>query len=119
MSASLGASHPYLMTSRPRELTIEREPAAPATSLLSASLANTRHELFTQSSRPPFNHKNGTVNSPLESPSTPLEGGSNFRRSLQIDMKELVGDAVGNVSCVASGPLPPSYRCSAAWPSKC
>lgn len=30
-------------------------------------------------------------------PSSP-EDGSNFKRSLQIDMKGLVGDAVGNVS---------------------
>jgi hypothetical protein len=30
-------------------------------------------------------------------PSSPEDGG-NFRRSLQIDMKGLVGDAVGNVS---------------------
>lgn len=32
-----------------------------------------------------------------EEPSSP-EDGSNFRRSLQIDMKGLVGSAVGNVS---------------------
>lgn len=30
-------------------------------------------------------------------PSTSPEDGGNFRRSLQIDMKDLVGDAVGNV----------------------
>lgn len=34
-------------------------------------------------------------------PSSPEDGG-NFRRSLQIDMKGLVGDAVGNVSCYVS-----------------
>lgn len=34
-------------------------------------------------------------------PSSPEDGG-NFRRSLQIDMKGLVGDAVGNVSRHAS-----------------
>lgn len=31
-------------------------------------------------------------------PSTSPDDGGNFRRSLQIDMKDLVGDAVGNVS---------------------
>jgi len=31
------------------------------------------------------------------------EDGSNFRRSLEIDMKGLVGDAVGNVSVVFIG----------------
>ena len=35
------------------------------------------------------------------SPISPEDGG-NFRRSLQIDMKGLVGDAVGNVSIVAA-----------------
>lgn len=34
-------------------------------------------------------------------PSSPEDGG-NFRRSLQIDMKGLVGDAVGNVSVLLS-----------------
>jgi hypothetical protein len=33
------------------------------------------------------------------SPTSPEDGG-NFRRSLQIDMKGLVGDAVGNVSSI-------------------
>lgn len=36
-----------------------------------------------------------------EEPSSP-DDGSNFRRSLQIDMKGLVGSAVGNVSLDAS-----------------
>ena len=36
---------------------------------------------------------------PELSPISPEDGG-NFRRSLQIDMKGLVGDAVGNVSTV-------------------
>jgi hypothetical protein len=35
-------------------------------------------------------------------PSSSPEDGGNFRRSLQMDMKELVGDAVGNVCCIAS-----------------
>jgi hypothetical protein len=34
-------------------------------------------------------------------PSSPDDGGT-FRRSLQIDMKSLVGDAVGNVSCLTN-----------------
>lgn len=38
----------------------------------------------------------GAANS-SDVPSSPEDGG-NFRRSLQIDMKGLVGDAVGNVS---------------------
>lgn len=43
-----------------------------------------------------------TVALPLDSqPSSPEDAG-NFRRSLQIDNKGLVGDAVGNVSKVAS-----------------
>jgi WD repeat-containing protein 59 len=35
-------------------------------------------------------------------PSSPEDGG-NFRRNLQIDMKGLVGDAVGNVSLLHLG----------------
>jgi len=35
-------------------------------------------------------------------PSSSPEDGGNFRRSLQIDMKELVGDAVGNVCLFVS-----------------
>jgi hypothetical protein len=91
MAASLGASsQPLHISLRPVE------PPAPAASLLSASLAN---PLFIQSPRLPFNHnynnshKNGVVEGESGS-----GGGGNFRRNLQIDMKDLVGDAVGNVS---------------------
>ena len=38
----------------------------------------------------------GSQTTTSDMPSSPEDGG-NFRRSLQIDMKGLVGDAVGNV----------------------
>ena len=45
---------------------------------------------------PTFNFTAST--SQRSQPSTSPDDGGNFRRSLQIDMKDLVGDAVGNVS---------------------
>lgn len=74
-----------------------------------ASLLNSRRPSFTASLPEPVvdwshvSHPSRTDMAEVQpaefSPSSPEDGG-NFRRSLQIDMKGLVGDAVGNVSIV-------------------
>jgi hypothetical protein len=74
----------------------------PGTSLLSVSrlsLANSRHDLYSVNT-----HENATPIASVDhlSLSSASEDGNNFHCSLQIDMKDLMGDAVGNVSIITT-----------------
>jgi len=75
-----------------------------------ASLLNSRRPSFTpslpevpvdRSHKRHISHADMTEAQLAESSPTSPEDGDNFRRSLQIDMKGLVGDAVGNVSVIS------------------
>lgn len=54
-----------------------------------------------------------TEDSDIEGGGNSSEDGTNFRKSLQIDMKGLVGDAVGNVRCFALSFPPPTLTAGA------
>lgn len=75
-------------------------PSPPSTSLIAArrpSMPESRHRLHIRYPDADDMQVSDGIQSPADPPSSPEDGG-NFRRSLQIDMKDLVGDAVGNVS---------------------
>jgi hypothetical protein len=70
----------------------------PSVSAPPASLANSRRPSFTPSLPELAVDRSQKRHVGVESSPTSPEDGGNFRRNLKIDMKELVGDAVGNVS---------------------